>query len=148
MKNALVPRVRVEVVLGSPRARCSRFGICEARVLPLESWQQFRPMPRLARAWLVRPTPNRLEWWFPADGMMPITRAYFFGGQAFRVEAPKTLPSAVLRPLHLKSCTILPGWYPFEVTGNGDICLPLRLSGGGLLPLEVHWVMQHAAWQR
>lgn len=118
--------VMAEITLGSPRALCARFGICDARILPPEKWDDFKPRPRVVKALLAADS-GGIRFTFPAGGMLAITRAYFFNSGYFLVEAPKSLSPALVFALGLKEYTIFPGDYPAESDPADNILLLLGL---------------------
>jgi hypothetical protein len=109
-----------EMTLGNPRANCSRFGICGARLLSDQEARRF--LPRTAahvQVWLSVPVPGRVRCFFPGLGMLATTRAIFFEAGVFRIEAPAELPAELTQRLGVPAATIAPGNYHCREVENG-----------------------------
>ncbi len=117
-------QVFAEIVLGSPRARCARFGICEARLLDLHAWHNFKPKSaRTAKALLIPGAPSDIMLVFPTEGMLPLTFEYFFGTSFFRVDVPTQLSPHLLKPLNLETFVVKKGIYPCHVQASFGVVL-------------------------
>ncbi len=127
--DSSIRQVFAEIVLGSPRARCARFGICEARLLDFEAWKNYRPKSaRAAKAIITTSPPCCLKLTFPAQAMQPLTFEYFFGTGFFRVDVPTRLSPALLKALNLKDFVVKKGHYPCNVESSAAVTVTLRHS--------------------
>jgi hypothetical protein len=120
-------QVFAEIILGSPRARCARFGICEARLLDLEAWHSFKPRTaRTAKALLIPGDAGDLAFFFPPEGMLQLTFEYFFGTGFFRVDVPTQLPKQLLEPLNLEAFVVKKGIYPCSTQASRGVVLTVE----------------------
>lgn len=113
--------VYAETVLGSPRARCARFGICETRALSPEAWAAFLPASvRTVKSRILMDETQQLCFAFEAGSISAIAREYFFATPFFKVDVAKKLPPKICKLLGIKSFVIQPGLYAWQEAADGD----------------------------
>lgn len=119
--TTLYNTVYAETVLGSPRARCARFGICETRALSPEAWAAFLPASvRTVKTRIMLDEMQQLCFVFQAASVSPIAREYFFATPFFKVDVAKKLPAKICKLLGIESFVIQPGLYAWQVQADGD----------------------------
>lgn len=116
----------LQTTLGSPRANCAMFGICEVTPMLVGEWADFQPSaPREAGALIWADTEGYIWLSFPWDKMSAFARQRFFSGQHFRVDAPKRFPYQLAEALEQPGFTVQAGMYPMVQNDSGAV---LRLS--------------------
>ena len=120
------PGIYVEVTLGSPRARCARFGVCEARILTPREWAEFIPgASRVVKARVFGYDELAICFAFRRQEMLDVTWDYFFASGLFRVDKPKALPKSIGKIFGWTDPVVLPGYYPCLEQANGETWLLL-----------------------
>jgi hypothetical protein len=110
-----------ETVLGSPRARCARFGICETRALSPDAWAALIPgSARTVKTRIWVDEMQQLCFVFQAASVSPIAREYFFATPFFKVDVAKKLPAKICKMLGIESFVIQPGLYEWKQEADGD----------------------------
>ncbi|MEI6408681.1 MAG: hypothetical protein WCR52_04825 [Bacteroidota bacterium] len=113
--------VYAETVLGSPRARCARFGICQTRAMSPKTWAAFLPTSaRTVKTRIWVDENQQLCFVFQASSVSPIAREYFFATPFFKVDVAKKLPAKICKMLGIESFVIQPGLYEWQVQADGD----------------------------
>jgi hypothetical protein len=112
----------LQTTLGSPRANCAMFGICEVTPLQADEWAYFQPSaPREAGAIAWANAEGHIWLSFPWDKMSAFARQRFFSGQYFRVDAPKRFPYQLADALGQPGFTVQVGLYPMVQDQSGAV---------------------------
>lgn len=136
--------ILAETILGSPRARCARFGICETRSLGADAWAGFvSASARHVKNKIALDADAQLHFLFGPGDVSAVAQDYFFGNGVFRVDDEKRLSAGICKKLGIERFVIQPGLYPLTMRQDGTqaVCfgqaVPLCAPAPDSIPAEM-----------